>query len=139
MSDGKIYKSEFVKPKLFTKEQELIDIKIEIPKNIENEKVSVFYIIKFLITQSPKLIRLIYLVVKLLNKLKGTNMKKDKKTTVSGIVKAVLAVLAIILNFTGIELPEGTSEILTGAIISVWALVDLVQSIFTKDKDEVNE
>lgn len=71
----------------------------------------------------------------LINLFIDVKMKKDMKTTITGIVKAIIAVLGIILGFFGIGLPAGTEEIVLAAAVAIYALVDLIQAIFTKDKE----
>ena len=72
----------------------------------------------------------------LINLFIDVKMKTDMKTTVTGIVKAVIAVLGIILGFFGIGLPEGTDQVVLAAAVAIYALVDLIQAIFTKDKEK---
>lgn len=137
---GKITYSEFAKPKIISIAKDNIDYNDIIIKEMERvaDKPKTIEVILFLLKQSPKLINIIWQLIKINKYIKRYKMAqpKDKKTTVSGIVKAGLAVLAIILNFTGIELPDGASEVLTAFIVSAWALFDLIQAYFTKDKGE---
>jgi hypothetical protein len=91
---------------------------------------SLFYDIVKLVSNSGKYIELLYIIVKLL--LKGRNMFRDPKTTITAIVKFVVIVLSLI----GINLlPEQQDTILQFGL-ALYALIQLIQGWFTKDTDK---
>ncbi len=58
-------------------------------------------------------------------------MKKDAKTTILAIIKVIIIILGIFgINFN----PEHT-ELLSTAILSVWAVIEVSQGYFSKDKE----
>lgn len=92
--------------------------------------VSLFHDIIKLVSKSVKYIELIYIVVKLL--LKGRDMFKDPKTTITAIVKFIVIVLSLI----GINLlPEQQDTILQFGL-ALYALIQLIQGWFTKDTEK---
>lgn len=82
----------------------------------------------------------IWQTIKTFIRIKELNMSEStSKTTYSGIVKAIIAGLTAILLFFGIDLPADSANIIGGAILSIWALVELIQGYFSKDKEPTKE
>jgi len=82
------------------------------------------------ILKSPiKTIKAIYYFVTIIKDIK---MSKDLKTTITAIIKAVLIVLGIF----GINVSPESSQVIMTAILSIYALIEIIQGWFTKDKEK---
>lgn len=139
MQGGKITYSPFYRKKNLVKVEEtsLIEIEAVIKDKLNNltdkNKKSVFLLLIDLLKLSPILIKLIYSLTRLF-----LMFKSDKKTSTSGLVKALIAVLAIVLNIFGIEMTDEVQTALNAILASIWVIVDFVQSLMTKDKENVD-
>ena len=144
---GKISHSEIVKQEMPEIRKDILDKEIEYPENIPlPEKIiqdiydsyysySIWEIIWWLIKRPAKIIKLIYGIVKLIDKVKI--MTKDKsKTTFMATAKVILALLATVIGLFGLNIPPDTQTALLAIVGAVYVIVDWVQGFFTKDKPE---
>ena len=91
----------------------------------------------FVIKKLPKIISLIYRILQLIERFKQmAEKKKDMKTTITGVIKSVLLVLAMVFTLFGIDIsPEIQSTILALGL-GIYAVIEWIQGLFTKDRDE---
>lgn len=99
------------------------------------EKMSVW------IEQGAKYSKVILIIINLIIKIGGkmsekTPLTNDQKTTRTGIVKLILSALAgIVTIFFGTEISPEAQNVILGAILGVWGVVELIQGYFTNKKD----
>lgn len=91
------------------------------------DSISVWQIVWWLITKSPRIIRIIYYLIQLSEEHK---MNNDTKTTIIGIIKAVIMVVALF----GVQIsPEMTNTILSVAT-GIYAIATAIGGYFTNKK-----
>ena len=136
----KITKSPYVKQDYIIKLKKA-DIPAQIPEYKfkkywgminEVEETGTFDQIWFIIKNMPKILKLVYWVVKIKKGIKSMADKKDFKTTITGIIKAVTLVLGLL----GVSLSPENQEIIITAAVSIYGLIEVIQGWFMKDKDK---
>lgn len=120
------------------RKKEMSELVIRIPYNTHfdlekrEDKTNIFEIIYFLVKQSPKIIKLLYLIVKLI---KALAMNNDKKTTVLGQI--IVGIIVLILALFKIELPQELKENLIILISAIGAVIYGIKAYFTNKPDKV--
>jgi hypothetical protein len=94
------------------------------------EQPSIWSIAWFIITNSPKLLVLIYQFLKVIT------MNEDKKTTVMATAKIVCGIIALGLSIFHIDLSAGMQETLVGLAGSGYLVFSWLQGLFTNKKTE---
>jgi len=89
-----------------------------------------YFVMSFLVRNMGKVLSIIYWFIRLILEI---NMfgSKDRKTTIAAIVKIVVTVIGVL----GIAIPTDISEAIIVAAVAIWAIVDFIQGLFTKDSD----
>lgn len=104
----------------------------------KNTLQKILYILKVL----PKSIIYLYRLIILLNKIQGIKeMNTDKKTNIIGLIKIIFGMLALILGYFKISIPEGmldaTIETVTFFVTGAgYLLFSYIQAFFTNKKDK---
>jgi hypothetical protein len=89
------------------------------------------------IKQGWQITRFIAMALPLTVKLKvGLDMNNDKKTTVLGWLKGIVGALATVFLADKVADPSGFSQMIVVAVGSVWAVVEVVQGIFTNKPEK---
>ena len=95
-------------------------------KIANGEDRSIWEIIKWLLSQSDTIIRIIKQLITIQERIK----MGDTKTTILGIVKGVILVLTLI----GVNIDSSDADVITSGAMAIYAVVEVIQGWFAKDK-----
>lgn len=102
----------------------------------EPEKPSTWEVIWYLIGKTPTILRLLYNLFHVIDRLQDM---KDKKTTWIATIKVILGIITLILGLFKIAVPEDISTAVIGLTGSLYMLFSWIQGFFSKDKDKEDE
>lgn len=102
----------------------------------QNKKNNILSILWWLIKASPKVVKIISQIIKLIGVLK---MNNDKKTTFLATVKVVMGIIAMALSLFGFNIPEDVNQALIGIAGAGYLVFSWIQGFFTNKKYDDDE
>jgi len=133
--------------KIWTRELEQEPIKIRTEDKVRYLKqkieelpevsISVFERVYYIFHTGLKYTKVMYYLIKIIDKIQRLKMDNNQKTSKAGTIKIIVAALsAIIAIIWGESIPAGIQETLVGVAIGVYALVDFFIDLFTNKPDD---
>ena len=102
-------------------------------EELKEEELSFLEKVWFVIKSAPKLISIIYKILKLIQVMK---MNSDKKTTFIATIKVILGIVVTVLALFGLNIDNRVVEALIAIAASGYFIFSWLQGLFTNKADK---
>ncbi len=104
-----------------------------------DDKISAWQTIWLILLQSPKIVKLTYYILVFLWRFKDMAANTDKSTTLAATVKVIMRIIAVILGFFSITVPESINIAIPAIVLGIAEVFSWLQGFWTNKDAQKKE